>query len=70
MMNLTYGENLVSLTHIVRFQYLICEKKGPLYIVLEVKLSVGGVVCFRSDSLHMKYYGMNFINVLCFKKLP
>lgn len=45
------------------------KKKIPIYIVLEVNISVGEVVCFRSDSLHLKYYGINFVSILQFKKI-
>lgn len=42
----------------------------PLYIVLGVKISVGKLVYFRSDSLRLKYYGMTFVSVLQFLKSP
>lgn len=34
-----------------------------------MQISVEQIVCFRSDSLHEKRYGINFISVLQFKKL-
>lgn len=34
-----------------------------------MQISVEQIVCFRSDSLYHKYYGINFISVLQFKKL-
>lgn len=58
--------------HISPFQYLIWKKKKSLYIcfILEVNISVGELVCFKSDSFPLEYQGMNLVTVLGFIKWP